>query len=111
MWTEFECKNLGDYHGLYLRIYFGLLADAFVNFISFCLRQYKLDPAHYYTSLGLSWDALLTRAGEVFELLTDVDMHLFIREETRGWILMVSKCFATANNPYAKNYDTTLPKS
>ena len=45
-------QNLGDYHDLYLRIDFALLADAFENFISICLKQYKLDPEHYYTSPG-----------------------------------------------------------
>ena len=49
-----------------------------------CLRQYGLDPAHYYTSPGLSWDALLKKTGVELELLTDYDQHLFIEKGMRG---------------------------
>ena len=34
-----------------------LLADIFENFRTLCHEQYRLDPSHYYTSPGLSWDA------------------------------------------------------
>ena len=36
-----------------------LLADVFENFRNICMENYKLDPAHYYTAPGLSWDACL----------------------------------------------------
>ena len=35
------------------------LADVFEEFRKVCLDNYKLDPAWYYTSPGLSWDAML----------------------------------------------------
>ena len=57
----FSCKNLGDYHDLYVKTDVALLADVFENFRKICLTQYGLDPAHYYTSPGLSWDALLKK--------------------------------------------------
>jgi hypothetical protein len=41
------------------------------NFRKTCQAQYGLDPAHYYTSPGLSWDALLKKTGEELELRTD----------------------------------------
>lgn len=85
-------------------------AGAFENFRSICLKQYKLDPALYYTSPSLFWDVMLKKTGEVFELLTDVDMHLFVREETRGRILMISKRSAKANNPYVKKTKTKKTK-
>ena len=64
-----------------------------------CLRQYGLDAAHYYTSPGLSWDALLKKTGVELELLTDYDQHLLIERGMRGGISMVSKRHAKANNP------------
>ena len=44
-----------------------LLADAFEKFIDACLKFYKLDPCHYYSSPGFSWDAMLKMAGVKLE--------------------------------------------
>jgi len=67
-----------------------LLADVFENFRKVCLDKYGLDPAHYYSSPGFSWDALLKKTGVELELLADQDMHLFIERGIRGGISMVS---------------------
>ena len=36
-----------------------LLVDVFEKFIATCLKLYRLDPCHYFSSPGLSWDAML----------------------------------------------------
>ncbi|KAG5328923.1 ZFYV9 protein, partial [Acromyrmex charruanus] len=36
-----------------------LLADIFENFRESCIASYGLDPAHYYTLPGFTWDAML----------------------------------------------------
>jgi hypothetical protein len=61
VWETFGCQNLGDYHDLCLKTDVLLLADVFENFRKTCQGQYGLDPAHYYASPGLSWDALLKK--------------------------------------------------
>ena len=99
IWATFGCKTLGDYSNLYCRTDVLLLADVFETFRKTCLRQCGLDPAHYYTSPGLSWDALLKKTNVELELLTDYDQHLLIEKGMRGGISMVSKCHAKANNP------------
>ena len=66
---------------------------------------YKLDPLHYYTAPGLSWDALLKHTQINLEHLTDIDMHLFIEKGMRGGISMVSKRHAKANNPHTADYN------
>ena len=38
-----------------------LVADVFERFIITCLKYYELDPCHYFSSPGLSWDAMLKR--------------------------------------------------
>ena len=111
VWKTFDCKTLGDYHDLYVKTDVALLADVFENFRKLCLKQYGLDPAHYFTSPGLSWDALLKMTGVNLELLTDHDMHLFVERGIRGGISMVSKRYAKANNPLVSDYDESKPNS
>ena len=55
------------------------------------MGSYKLDPLHYYTAPGLSWDALLKYTNINLKLLTDIDMHMFIEKGMCGGISMVSK--------------------
>ena len=71
VWETFGCKTLGDYSDLFCRTDVLLLVDMYETFRQTCQKQYGLDPAHYYTSPGLSWDALLKKTGIELELLTD----------------------------------------
>ena len=59
VWKAFKIKTMGEYHDLYLGSDVLLLADVFESFRKTCLQYYKLDPCHYFTSPGLSWDAML----------------------------------------------------
>ena len=54
IWNEFNIKNMDDYHHHYLKKYVLLLADIFEKFIDICLKFYKLDPFHYFSSPGMS---------------------------------------------------------
>ena len=42
---DFEIKNVGEYHDLYVQSDKLLLADVFENLRNMCLKIYKLDPA------------------------------------------------------------------
>ena len=53
VWNTFNLESMGRYHDLYLKSDVLLLADVFEKFRKTCLRYYKLDPCHYFTSLGL----------------------------------------------------------
>ena len=61
VWKDFGIRNLREYHDLYLRTDFILLANLFEAFRNVCLDNYGLDPAHFYTALGLAWEACLLR--------------------------------------------------
>ncbi|KAK3801763.1 hypothetical protein RRG08_043778 [Elysia crispata] len=111
VWETFGCQTLGNYTDLYCRTDVLLLADVFENFRKTSQKQYGLDPAHYYTSPGLSWDALLKKTEVKLELLTDYDQHLFIEKGMRGGISMVSKRHARANNPAVEGYDPEKPNN
>ena len=111
VWEVFGCQSMGDYCDLYCRTDVLLLADVFETFRKTCMGQYSLDPAHYYTSPGLSWDALLKKTGVELELLTDYDQHLFIEKGLRGGISKVSKRYARANNPLIEGYNSSKPNT
>ena len=59
VWREFNIENMQQYHDLYLNLDVLLLADVFENFRQTCIMDYGLDPAHYYTLLGFTFDACL----------------------------------------------------
>ena len=111
VWNAFRCQTLGDYHDIYLRTDVLLLADIFEAFRNTSMQHYGLDPAHYLSAPGMSWDALLKMTKVELELLTDIDMHLFMEKGLRGGVCMVSKRFAKANNPQCPQYDNTKPNS
>ena len=50
VWGPLDATPWGDYHDLYNRTDVLLLADVFETFRKTGMRQYGLDPAHYYTS-------------------------------------------------------------
>ena len=105
VWNTFKCKSIRDYHDLYLKSDVLLLSDVFENFRKTCLKHYKLDPAHYYTSPGLAWDACLKETGQQLQLLHDYDMLMMFERGIRGGITHISKRYAEANNKYMKNYN------
>ena len=109
VWDTFSLKNMGDYHDLYLQSDILLLADVFENFRRTCLEYYKLDPCHYFTSPGLSWDAMLKMTDIQLELMTDIDMFQFIEKGMRGGISYIANRFGKANNKYMKEYDEKTP--
>ena len=59
VWNELNIQNLRQYHDLYMTLDVILLADVFENFRRMSLNYYELDPCHYYTLPGLSFDACL----------------------------------------------------
>ena len=99
-------KNIGDYHDHYLKKDVLLLADVFEKFIDTCLKYYKLDPCHYFSAPGLSWDAMLKMTGIKLEKISYIDQYLFIEKGLRGGVSYIAKRYAKTNNKYMCNYDS-----
>ena len=105
------CKNMGDYHDLYVQADTPLLADVYENFRNKCLEIYELDPSYFYSAPGLAWQACLKKTGVKLELLTDIDMFLMIENSIRGVMCQATYRYAKANNEYMKNYDENKESS
>ena len=108
IWDKSDTKDMGDYHNHYLKKDVLLLA-VFEKFIDTCLKFYGLDPCHYFSSPGLSWDAMLKMTGVKLEKISDIDKYLFIEKGLRGGISYIAKRYAKANNKYMNDYDPKKP--
>ena len=68
VWKAFDYHNLGEHLDFYKQMDVLLVADVFEEFRSICLDYYGLDPAHYFTTPNLAWDALLKKTGVKLQL-------------------------------------------
>ena len=91
IWDEFGMKNMCDYHDHYFKKDILLLADVFEKFIDTCLEFYERDPCHYFSSPGLSWDAMLKMTGVKLEQMSEIDKYLFIAKGLRGGVSYIAK--------------------
>ena len=107
---DFEIKNLGEYHDLYLKSDVLLLADVFET-LKKCLKFYELDPAKFISAPGLAWQAALKKTKVKLDLLTDIDMLLMVEKGIRGGICHSIYQYAKANNKYMKDYDKNKESS
>ena len=98
-------NTLADYNELYLKADVLLLADVFEKLINTCLEYYKWDPCHYFSSPGLSWDAMCKMTKIELELISDNSMYLFIEKGMRGGISYIAERYNKANNKYMTDYD------
>ena len=97
-------KNM-DYHDHYLKKDVLLLAHLFEKFIDTCLKFSGLDPCHYFSSPGLSWDAMLKMTHVKLKQISGIDKYLFIEKGLRGEISYNAKRDSKANNKYMNDYD------
>ena len=111
VWDIFEMKTMRDYHDLYLKTDVLLLSDVFEEFRNVCLKHYQLDPAWYYTSPGLAWDACLKLTKIELELLHDQDLLLMVEEGIRGGVSMITKRLGITNNKYMSSFDPSKPST
>ena len=111
IWSHFNCQTMRDYHDVYLKSDVLLLAQVFESFRSMALKTYGLDPAHYRTLPGFSWDALLKTTSVTLDLISDPEIYLFLENSMRGGISTINCRHARANDPRLPDYDPTKPNS
>ncbi|XP_044741961.1 uncharacterized protein LOC123302932 [Chrysoperla carnea] len=110
VWSAFNCSNLGDYVDLYMETDIMLLTDIFETFRATCLSTYNLDPGNYYTLPGYTWECMLKYTNIELELLTDIDMMMFVERGIRGGLSQCMKRRSTANNKYVPGFDPSKPE-
>lgn len=88
-----------------------LLADIFENFRTVSLKKYELDPAYFYTTPGLLFEACLKKTNKKIEILTDIDMLLTYEKGVRGGLSQAVHRYTSANNKYMTNHDPNQPSS
>ena len=57
-------KNIGGYHDLYVQSSTLLLADVFENSRNMCLKEYKLDPTHFFICTRIRMASLFKKRQE-----------------------------------------------
>ena len=83
---NFQIKNVGQYHDLYIQGAILLFADVSENLRNMCLIKYKLDPAKFISAPGLAWQAALKMTKVKLGLLTDIGLLLMVQKRIRGGI-------------------------
>ena len=96
---------MGDYYEHYLKKDVLLLADVFEKVIDTHSKYYGLDPCHYFSSFGLSWDRIIKMIGVKLEKISDIYKYLFTEKGLKGGISYIAKRYAKANNKYMNDYE------
>ena len=104
-WKTFKIKTMGEHHDLYLGSDVLLLTDVFETFRKTCMQYYKLDPCHYFTSPGLSFDDMLKKTDIKLELMTDIDIFQLIKKGMCGGVSYITNRYGKANNKHMKEYN------
>ena len=80
VWSHFDIKDMGEYHDLYLKTDVVLLADIFET------KKKRIT-------------------GIKLDLLSDINMILFVEAGIRGGVSVISNRYGKANNKYMENYN------
>jgi hypothetical protein len=109
-WNDFECRTMKDYMLAYLKMDVHQLADIFENFRLLTLQEDGLDPAHYFSTPGLSWDAAFKHSHTQIDLLLDEEQYNFFERGRRGGMTFVNKHYAKRNSlDDGTEYNPDLP--
>ena len=85
-----------------------MLCDVFEKFIDVCLKDYGLDPCHYFSSPGLSWDAMLKMTGIRLEKISDIGTYLFLEKGMRGGVSCISKRYSKSERNASNSRNTDI---
>ena len=96
-------EKMGDDRDVCLKTKALLLPVIYEKFRSICLEYCSLDPCSYFRSTELKWDTVIKKAGVKVELISDINIYLFIE---RGKRVGISKKISCVNKKNMKDYDS-----
>ena len=112
VWEAFNMNTMRDYHDLYLKVDVLLLAYVFEIFRKESINCFKLDSAHYISTSGFSWDAMLKFTDLKVKRISEIGKYQFVKSTVRGGKgSMICKEYARANNKFLKSNDVNKPTS
>ena len=91
VWESFNFNIFDDFRSHYLKKNVLLLADVFEKFNFACLKYYDLDPCHYFSAPGLSWDAMLKLIEVKLEKISDPDKYMFLNKKLEEELVILIK--------------------
>ena len=66
------------------------------------LYFFELDPAHYLSTPGCSWDEMSRFTDVNLKLISDIEKDQFIETTIRGGISKICKGYTEINNNFLK---------
>lgn len=124
VWRDLRLNTFEDYHDVYLYQDVYLLADIFERFRQLCRQENNLEPLHYFSLPGYSFDSALLHSNKHPHIGTDgrtypfqielfaqgqEEMYQFMEEAIRGGVSMTPGRYAKANHKFLPDYDEKLP--
>lgn len=100
IWSIFHMQSLLEYSNRYLKTDLFLLVDIISSYQTDMHSVYGLDPLHFYTGPGFAWMTMLYYTGVKLELISDIDIMLFIESMIRGGVSTCMGRYAKADNPF-----------
>ncbi|XP_069160116.1 uncharacterized protein [Procambarus clarkii] len=97
-----ECKTIGDYLKVYLKVDTGLLCDVFTVWRKTMLELYKLDITHYVSLSSFAWDAFLFKTQVVLDSIPDSHLYDVLRRNLRGGFTSVVRQHTSLQNEHTR---------
>ena len=100
-----------DYYDLYLKVNFLLLVCMFETFRKESINSFELDLAHYLSTPGYCWNAMVMVSNVNLKRMPDIEKYQFIETTMRGGISMICKSDAKSDNKLLKLNDANKSRS
>ncbi len=112
VWRELGVRNLREYTELYNISDVLLLLDCFNKLRDVFMKNFGLDPGHFFSLPHLTWECALKETKAKLDYIKDPEMMTFLESAIRGGVASgLEYRTAKANNPHLPDYDPTKPNS